>query len=124
MIEVISNNWPLVAIVSAGILILAILIFALANKKYRNRPTDYKALFTMGIIWLGAGVALGISASNWGLFVMGLIFFIIGLSNKNKWKDAPKWSDLSPQQQKFKLGIMLILVVLIIFGLIIFVQID
>ena len=49
--------------------------------------TNYRALFVIGITFLGAGTALGASVNMalFGLTAMGIIFMAIGLANRDKW---------------------------------------
>ena len=45
--------------------------------------TSYQTLFIMGIIFTGAGVAIGFAP----MMLLGLIFMFIGLFNRDKWSD-------------------------------------
>ena len=58
-------------------------------------------------------------AENPGLWGMGIIFFIIGIANKDKWGQETKWSDLPPGAKRTKLiflgGMTLILLVALAF---------
>ncbi|PJE59887.1 MAG: hypothetical protein COU85_01255 [Candidatus Portnoybacteria bacterium CG10_big_fil_rev_8_21_14_0_10_44_7] len=100
-----------------ALLIIGFLAFFIAAKKYRTQKTNYKTLFIIGIIWLGAGIPLGISNKNWGFAVMGLLFAVVGLLNKKRWYNEPKWSELPPAQRKFKLTLLVILAILVLGGL-------
>ena len=60
--------------------------------KKQKRETDYQALYGVGLIFMMSGVALSLTvgAAGIGLFVLGLIFFVSGASNKDKWKTKKK----------------------------------
>jgi hypothetical protein len=54
-----------------------------------KKEPNYRALFAVGIAFLGAGVALtsatGIGVGA-GLMGMGAVFMIIGAKNRDKWQ--------------------------------------
>jgi hypothetical protein len=93
------------------ILIIAIVYTVLVaqGKIVRHEP-DYRQLFIMGIIFL----PLGLGSENTVFLVISLTFIIIGLFNKNKWKPAPKWSELPPTKRNLKITLMIILGLIII----------
>ena len=79
-----------------GILVTLLLVVVLRKRKQNGKTgeTDYKAFFIMGLAFLPTGVAMmtvyfftklpfeiGVP-----LFALGLIYLIIGLVNRNKWK--------------------------------------
>jgi len=94
------------------LIILGIIAIAVSVKnKGKEKEPDYYMFFMMGVIWTAAGVPL----QNYALSVMGLIFMIMGLLNKNKWdKEKHKWKNLSVSEKKTK-------ILLIILGLIVFI---
>lgn len=55
----------------------------------RKENPNYRALFAIGIAFLGAGVALS-AAIGWpqgaGLTALGIVFTVIGAKNRSKWK--------------------------------------
>lgn len=55
----------------------------------KNKKTNYRDLFVLGITFLGAGTALAaaISVGFYGLTTMGLIFMLIGLANRDQWEN-------------------------------------
>lgn len=74
-----------------GILItvvgLGILLFIRRQRPRSKQETDYRALFNMGIIFLGAGLAISIATRIMNpLLILGLVYFAMGLANKDKWK--------------------------------------
>jgi hypothetical protein len=54
----------------------------------KKKQPNYKALFIIGITFLGAGVAIS-SSAGWaagtGILAIGIVFMAIGLGNKEKW---------------------------------------
>ena len=59
----------------------------MTEEEKRESTTSYQGLFVISIVFIGAGAALSVTNIGMlGLMVMGLIFMIIGLGNRNKWK--------------------------------------
>lgn len=102
----------LMIIIAAVILLL--LVATIILRKNRKTPTNYKSFFIIGIIW----IPLGIATQNYVFFVLGALFILYGLLNKSKWKDYPKWKELSPELRKLKIITMIILSVILIAGII------
>jgi len=93
--------WILIGILV--LLILGVMLFILAKQK-KKTPTDYYALFMMGIIWFVIGLPTGIFAL-WGL---GLVFMTAGLVNKNKWKkNRTSWKKMSKGQRKLMIALII-----------------
>ncbi len=89
-------EWSILAII---ILLLAAAIFVTIkySKNKSKKGPDYYAFFLIGIIWL----AIGIPFNNVPLWALGLVFFIVGLANKKKWKsNKVKWKDLDKKEKK------------------------
>jgi len=110
-------------LVMLGILVLLIIIgifVAIAAKKSK-RPIDYYAWFWIGISWLIIGVPLALRSDNYSLIAMGLIFAVVGLVNRKKWKtNRTTWKDLSKKERRFKFIILIVLGLLIFAGLLVF----
>jgi hypothetical protein len=109
-------NLTLTISVLVGVVVIGILIAILAaflGAKEEIKP-NYRMLFTMGIIWVGSGIAIGASTGNHALWLMGLLWMGIGLANREKWDQEPKWSELSQEARRFKVvsvaGLTLLLV--------------
>ena len=100
-----------------GIAILAILfaVFAINRNRGQKIEPDYRVFFILGITWL----PLGIATDNPAFLGLGAVFMAIGLANRGKWKEAPKWSELSPERRRTKLliigGITVLLLVTLVF---------
>jgi amino acid transporter len=113
-----STPWLMIAI---AILIIILGIFAVvAARKGKQRPPDYYAFFWMGLIWTIFGIPFW-RDGNFAFLAMGIIFLIIGLANRDKWKkNRVRWSDLTKGERKFKMGIMIFLGLLVLLGMAVF----
>jgi hypothetical protein len=79
-----------------GIVVTLLLIVILRKRKRAGKAgeTDYKAFFIMGIAFLPTGLAMMIMyflaevpfEIGLPLVALGLIYLIIGLANRDKWK--------------------------------------
>ena len=74
---------------------------------------DYRVFFILGITWL----PIGIATDNPGLWGMGAVFMAIGLANRSKWKEQPKWSEMDPEKRKTKILIIVGITALLLAGL-------
>lgn len=99
-----------------GLIVLGLLVFFLVTGRFRGHKTNYKVFFYLGLVWLPVGIAL----KNYPLVIMGLIFLTLGLTNKNKWEDYPGWAELSSNQKKLKLTLVVILGLAVLAGLALF----
>lgn len=98
--------------VAVFVLLLAIIVIY-RNREQRIEP-DYRTFFILGISFL----PIGIATDNPGLWGMGSIFLLVGLANRSKWKEEPKWFELDPEKRKAKLLIILGLTFLFVLGII------
>ena len=81
-----------------GIVITLLLVVVLRKRKRKRKAgeTDYRAFFIMGVVFLPTGFAMMIVyvleelpfEIGLPLFALGLIYLIIGLVNRDKWKKA------------------------------------
>ena len=111
-----NNSIVLTLIIGTAILtvLLGVIAIYVANKnKGQKRETDYRAFFILGISFL----PIGIATENPGLWGMGAVFLAIGLANRSKWKDEPKWSELDPVKRRTKILIIVGLTVLLLASL-------
>ncbi|MFC1728620.1 hypothetical protein ACFLZ7_04105 [Nanoarchaeota archaeon] len=100
-------------LVSVLILVIILAVVAIYAKKKYKRPMDYYNLFIIGLVWFVIGIPLGNSV----LWMLGLVFMIVGLSHKKEWKkNRRKWKDLKKGERKLVLGITIILSLLLIAG--------
>ena len=109
-----STPW-IMAVVAVLVALLAIVFLTL--KKGKPMKTDYYTLFIIGVVWL----LFGIPMEGYSFSVMGLVFMIIGLANRDKWKENHKrWKDISPKEKKIKLIMIGVLTLLLILGIVVF----
>jgi hypothetical protein len=109
-------------IVLLTLVVLGIFIFI---KKGKKRKIDYHNFFIIGIIWVGAGIALGVSSKNYTLFIMGLVFMILGLIHKKEWKQniadrKKRWQSMSKKDKKKLMIIKWVLIGFVLLGLVVF----
>jgi hypothetical protein len=79
-----------------GIVVTLLLLAVLRKRKKSGKTgeTDYKAFFIMGIAFLPTGVAMMLMhflaetpfEIGLPLVALGLIYLVIGLANRDKWK--------------------------------------
>ena len=92
------NEWALIGVAIAAVLVLIGVALVLVVWRGRRDGTpkepNYRVFFAMGLVMLPAGVALMIAYSSSGtpfvvglpIFAMGLVYLVIGLANRDKWK--------------------------------------
>jgi len=92
------SELPLIFAVTVAILIvLGILLTLVAWKKRKEgqlEEPNYRAFFVMGIVWVPAGTVFMFTSFlldipfviGMPLFAVGLIYLIVGLANRDKWK--------------------------------------
>jgi hypothetical protein len=54
----------------------------------KTRKSNYRALFVIGLSFMGAGISLsasGLESTGIALLGVGVLFFIIGISNRKHW---------------------------------------
>ena len=100
--------WMILAILVLLLLLLMIFIFMKKKKKHK---TDYYYFFIIGIIWFGVGMPL----DNSVLTILGAVFMVIGLVHKKDWKKNHRtWVQLSKEERKWKMWLIIGLVVLVV----------
>ncbi len=107
--------WMIISIAVLLIIFAIILIIVKSKDKSKTIKVDYRSWFVMGVVWIAIGIPLAITSNNFGLLTIGIIFTVIGLANKSKWKKPKKmcWEDLSKSQKIIKI-IAIIIAVLIV----------
>jgi len=91
-------------------------------KKGGKQPTDYYALFIMGITWLPIGIFMSFMDGDSSLgnifIILGAVYLGIGLAHKKDWKKNHK--VLGDKEKKFKRVILIVLGLLFLLGLVVF----
>jgi hypothetical protein len=113
--------WVLAVLILMAVLLVGLGVFVIwqARKKgWEEHQTDYRTLFWMGLIWVVVGGPLSFfNAGTMGLFGIGLVFFIVGLVNRDKWGKKQK---LTPGQRRIKMVAILIGLVVLLLGILAF----
>ena len=86
------NEWILISIVIVAIFVLIGIVLTLVvykkKKEGKIEETNYQIFFILGICLFPVGLVFLINGNIAfiGLVGMGLIYLIIGLANRDKWK--------------------------------------
>jgi hypothetical protein len=106
---------PVVLAIIIGLVAIGLLVMFLVIRRRGQVPTEtnYRAFFIMGLAWL----VIGIPLRNPGLYTMGVVFTIVGLLNRDKWGQERGWSDLTAEERRLKLSLVIGLTVLLLLGL-------
>lgn len=106
--------WILSAVIGLLVLLAITAIIIIRRKREFYKP-DYYSMFIMGAIWLPIGVVFIIIKNPvWSFFfILGFIYFAVGLANKDKWKENRRKRD-----KKLMWIISIILGILVALGLV------
>lgn len=103
--------------ITTFLIILALGVFAWRAMKSKGESfPDYYGLTLAGLIWLIAGLPTG----NQPLAFFGALFLLIGLINRSKWKKPKKWSELTKEEKRLKVVMMVIVTLLVLAGLLLY----
>ncbi|PIR56997.1 MAG: hypothetical protein COU72_03300 [Parcubacteria group bacterium CG10_big_fil_rev_8_21_14_0_10_41_35] len=79
--------WSILAILLISIMIASVLV---VKKKCKHR-FDYQGFFIIGIIWVLVSIFFMLADKAWLIFfIIGMVFMIIGIVNKDKWNNNQK----------------------------------
>jgi len=91
------DEWIIITLVLIGVVFVIALIAAFVawkkRKKDKKEEPDYRVIYSVGFVFLPAGIALMISTRNPGLLgvsALGIVYIAIGLANRDKWKKKKK----------------------------------
>jgi hypothetical protein len=97
-----------------GIIIALFIVFLLVSIFTKKKPEpDYKAFFIIGITW----IPLGLVFNNNFLSIMGIVFMVLGIANKDKWKKQKPWNKLTKEERKQKKVLIIALGIIVLLGL-------
>jgi Zn-dependent protease with chaperone function len=98
------------------VLIIGVLIMSvsLGNRGYRKQP-NYYTFFKIGTIGLPIGIIFYFTSKDLSLLAIGLVFFIAGLVNKNRWKNP---GEEFQNSKKIIIGLVAATVLLILLSII------
>lgn len=104
--------WILVTIAIVIILLAVLVIVAFRKTK---KPADYYALFWTGVFWF----IIGIPFDNSTLWMLGLVFMLVGLINKKKWKKNRRtWDQIDKKEKKIMILFMIAILVVVLAGIV------
>ena len=87
-----------------GLIVIGLVIILYSQFKKEKIKPNYLLFFILGITWVPLGVVFYKTARNISFLIMGVIFLIIGLINKDKWKET---LVVNPQKRKLLIGLIL-----------------
>ena len=94
-------------------------IWTLIYYRKRKYKPDYYTFFIIGLVWLPLGIVTG----NSTFWVLGTLFFVIGLANKSKWKKQKSWNKLSKKEKRLIflsifIGLLFLMLGMVFFSLV------
>ena len=96
-----------------GLIVIGLVIVLYSQFKKEKIKPNYRLFFILGMTWVPLGVVFYKTTRNIGFLIMGVIFLIIGLINKDKWGET---IIVNLQKRKLLIGLILTgLLVLITF---------
>ena len=108
-----NTNLSINLFLMVGLIIIGLAMVFFSKLKKEKIEPNYRLFFIFGTTWVPLGIVLYMTTGNIGFLIMGVIFLIISLINKDKWKQTV---ITSPQRKKLLIGLTLAgLLVLIIF---------
>ena len=85
-------DFLLISLVLLALTVIATLVLVFVKWKKRKtgevKEINYQAFFSVGVVFLGAGIAMSVvNPGLFGIAALGIIYMIIGLANRDKWKE-------------------------------------
>ena len=87
-----------------GLIVIGLVIVLYSQFKKEKIKPNYRFFFILGMTWIPLGVVFYKTTRNIGFLIMGAIFLIIGLINKDKWEETVV---VNPQKRKLLIGLIL-----------------
>ncbi|MBC8383979.1 MAG: hypothetical protein H8E57_00505 [Candidatus Cloacimonetes bacterium] len=106
---------PIILIILVFILLIALAAVFVSKRKY-NHKVNYRLLFILGVCW----IPIALSTKNPIFMACSFIFMIIGITNRKKWNNQPRWSELPPGIRKMRIILMIVLVLVLLLGIAVF----
>lgn len=95
-----------------GVIIIGFAIAGYIQYRKQKYELNYRLFFIFGIIWFPLGIVFYNTTKNIGFLIMGLIFLIIGIVNKEKWKEP---TPVTTPKNKIIIGLVIFTVFLVLF---------
>ena len=111
-----GDTFPLIVFLFFILMIIfgVIVAYLFSKNKKGQRTLDYYAFFIMGLVWFVGGLIM----KNSPLWIIGLMFLLIGSFNHKTWKQNEfKWRDLSKREKRLRIWIFVFLLLILIGGL-------
>jgi len=106
-------NTNTILLIGLSAILLVLLIVFVVKRKSDETPTNYRALFIIGIAFL----PIGISTKNYAFTAIGTIFMIVGLVNKSKWEKPKKFAEMTYDERRLKITLLIFASLIFIFGI-------
>jgi len=91
----------------AGVIIIGLAIAGYIQYKKQKYKPNFRLFFIFGITWVPLGIVFYHTTKNMGFLIMGLIFLIISLVNKDKWKES---TPVTNQKSEMIIGLAVLIV--------------
>lgn len=84
-------DFLLISLILLGLALVASLILVFVKFRKRKagevKEINYQAFVSIGVVFLGAGIVMSIvNPGLFGIAALGVIYMVIGLANRDKWK--------------------------------------
>ncbi len=98
--------------VAVTIVLLAVVLLIKIRRSGKKPEPDYRNMLNIGVIIF----VIGFTSENAAMWPLGIVLMVIGLANRNKWKEPRKWSAMSKREKKMRIGLVSLLVLLLLVG--------
>ena len=82
--------YPILLTIIGILIVIGIIVVFVWRKRRGEKPgeADFRVFFILGICWFPLGVVFMTMENPIGyvFFVLGLMYLVIGLANRDKWK--------------------------------------
>ena len=99
-----NTNLSIDLFIVIGLIVIGLVIVLYSQFKKEKIKPNYRLFFILGMTWVPLGVVFYKTTRNIGFLIMGVIFLIIGLINKDKWRETV---IVNPQKRKLLIGLIL-----------------
>ena len=115
------ENSILTLLVVIVLLLVAVIAVVMKVRRGQSHEIDYRTWFFIGLVWFPLGLFVVLTEDNpgfWGLTIIGLVFLVLGWLHRAEWRAARTFSELSPEEKRFKLIMLGIGLILLVVGLV------
>jgi len=99
-----NTNLSIDLFIVIGLIVIGLAIVLYSQFKKEKIKPNYRLFFILGMTWVPLGVVFYKTTRNISFLIMGVIFLIIGLINKDKWRETV---IVNPQKRKLLIGLIL-----------------